>query len=139
MKEQFEKINEQNKDKIDTMEKELDEARQREIKGTIIVSSPEKGELRTEAEPRRQQWEDGCYGVESELDMVLRMIYDKTGVWIPYEDISACHRFGKEENHSFVVRVWNRKKFSAWDTLSWGLLTGKGFSNRNIYINFMLT
>ena len=78
--------------------------------------------------------------MESELDMVLRMVNDKTGVWIPYEDVSACHRFGKEESHSYVLKVWNRKKFSAWDELAWGMLTGKGFSNnKNIFINFMLT
>merc|ERR1712082_320353 len=72
-------------------------------------------------------------------DLVLRMIYEKTGVWIPYTDVSACHRFGKEKNHSFVLKVWNRKQYSAWDELSWMLKVGKGFSNQNIFINFMLT
>ena len=39
-----------------------------------------------------------------------------------------------------MLKVWNRKKFSAWDELAWGMLTGKGFSNnKNIFINFMLT
>ena len=31
------------------------------------------------------------------------------------------------------------KSYSAWDDLSWGMRTGKGFSNKNIFINFMLT
>ena len=125
--------------KVDNLEKEIDEGRQRELKGTLIISSPERGHIQTEAVARRQEWEDSA-GMESELDMVLRMIYDKTGVWIPYEDVSACHRFGKEESHSYVLKVWNWKKYSAWDKLSWGMLTGKGFSNnKNIFINFMLT
>ena len=125
--------------KVDNLEKEIDEGRQRELKGTLIISSPERGRIQTEAVARWQEWEDST-GMESELDMVLRMVYDKTGVWIPYEDVSACHRFGKEESHSYVLKVWNWKKYSAWDKLSWGMLTGKGFSNnKNIFINFMLT
>ena len=71
--------------------------------------------------------------------MVLRMVYEKTGVWIPYEDVAACHRFGKSNNNTFVLKVWNRKRFSPWDQLTEGMLTGKTFSPQNIFINFMLT
>ena len=109
------------------------------MKGTLIISSPETEQLRTEAIARRQQLDENTFGKESELDMVLRMVHDKTGVWIPYEDVSACHRFGKAKSNSFVLKVWNMKSYSAWDDLSWGMRTGKGFSNKNIFINFMLT
>ena len=139
IKEQKEIITNYFENKMEDLEKKCDEGRQREMKGTLIISSPERGHQKTEAVARRQEWENGSYGKESELDMVLRMVYEKTGVWIPYEDVSACHRFGKEENNSFVLKIWNRKKFSAWDELSWGLLTGKGFSKKNIFINYMLT
>ena len=109
------------------------------MKGTIIISSPERGQLGTEAINRRQHWEDDTFGMESDLDMVLRMIYEKSGVWIPHSDVTACHRFGRAQAHSFVLRVWNRKPYSAWDNLSWMMMTGKGFSDQNIFINFMLT
>ena len=109
------------------------------MKGTIIVSSPER-QGQTEATIRSQDWGDyNTYGPESELDMVLRMVHDKTGVWFPYSDVAACHQFGKAENHSFVLKIWNRNRFSPWDQLAQGMLTGKGFSYQNIFINFMLT
>ena len=140
MNEQNKKFADQFGKKICDLEKEIDEGRQREMKGTIIISSPERGHIRTEAVARNMEWEDQSYGMESELDMVLRMIHDKTGIWFPYEDVEACHKFGKPENHSFVLKIWNRKKFSAWDELSWGMLTGNSFdNNKNIFINFMLT
>ena len=95
--------------------------------------------METEATPRSYGWDDGTFGPESELDMVLRMVHDKTNVWIPHKDVAACHKFGKAENNSFVLKIWNRKRFSAWDILSKAMLTGKGFSDKNIFINFMLT
>ena len=96
--------------------------------------------MSTEAIPRNVHWEDDdTYGPESELEMVLRMVHEKTGVWIPYSDVAACHQFGKYENHSYVLKIWNRKRYSPWDRLAWAMLTGKGFSDRNVFINFMLT
>ena len=74
-----------------------------------------------ELKSEKNRREELLVGMESELDMVLRMVYDKTGVWIPYEDVSACHRFGKEESHSYVLKVWNWKKYSAWDKLNQNL------------------
>ena len=83
--------------------------------------------------------ETGAMGPESELDMVLRMVYEKTGVWIPYDDVAACHRVGNKNNNSFVLKIWNRKRFSPWHFLTEGMLTGKTFSPQNIFINFLLT
>ena len=73
------------------------------------------------------------------MDMVLRLVYEKYGVKIPYTDVSACHRFGKYENHTFVLKIWNRKPFSAWDMLSKAMLSSKESSRLNIFVNFMLT
>ena len=61
------------------------------------------------------------------------------GETYPYSDVAACHQFGKAENHSFVLKIWNRNRFSPSDQLAQGMLTGKGFIDQNIYINFMLT
>ena len=83
--------------------------------------------------------EDRSFGMESDTDMVLRMVYEKTGVWIPHCKVSACHKFGKSKSHSFVLKIWNRTEYSAWDKLSWMMRNGKGFSDQNIFLNFMLT
>ena len=140
LREQSDKLEKVVEKKIDEVEKQCDEARQREMKGTLVVSSPNRRGMVTEAVIRRIKYEEtGAIGPESELDMVLRMVYEKTGVWIPYEDVAACHRFGNNNNNSFVLKVWNRKRFSAWDALTEGMLTGKTFSPQNIFINFMLT
>ena len=71
--------------------------------------------------------------------MVLRMVQEKTGVRFHYTDIMACHRIGKRDSHSFVLRIGNRRPNSAWDMLTLGMKNGKTFSNQNIFINFMLT
>ena len=140
LKEQSDKLEKAFEEKIDNVEKECDEGRQREMKGTLIVSSLDRRGMQTEAVIRRIQYADTeAHGPESELDMVLRMVYEKTGVWIPYEDVAACHRVGNSNNNSFVLKVWNRKRFSSWDQLTEGMLTGKTFSPQNIFINFMLT
>ena len=38
-----------------------------------------------------------------------------------------------------MLKIWNWKQCSAWEALSWMMLTGKGYSDKNIFINFMLT
>ena len=139
IKEQSDKYAKEIKNKIDYLENQCDEARQREMKGTLIVSSPGRGK-RTEAVIKTVSWDNNnTWGPEAELDMVLRMVYEKTGVGIPHRDVAACHRIGKWENHSFVLKIWNRKPFSAWEMLTEAMLTGKDFSRQNIFINFMLT
>jgi hypothetical protein len=125
--------------RIEFLEKQCDEGRQREMKGTLIVSSPGRGR-RTEAVIKTVHWSDNdTWGPEADIDMVLRMVHEKTGVRIPFMDVAACHRIGKWESHSFVLKIWNRKPFSAWEFLTEAMLTGKHFSRQNIFINFMLT
>ena len=105
MKKQGDTSNKNLEKKLNDLEIKCDEGRQREMKGTIIVSSPER-QGQTEATIRSQDWgDDNTYGPESELDMVLRIVYDKTGVLFPYSDVAACHNFGKAENHSFVLKI----------------------------------
>ena len=58
---------------------------------------------------------------------------------IPYADVAACHRFGKKENNTFVLKIWNRKPYSAWELLTKAMLAGKEVGRKNIFINFMLT
>ena len=113
------------------VEKQVDEARQREMKGTLIVSSPNRGDIRSVAVRKSIYWPD--------MDMVLRLVYEKYGVRIPYSDVAASHRFGKKENNTFVLKIWNRKPYSAWEMLTKAMLAGKEVGRKNIFINFMLT
>ena len=153
-KDRMEKVMEERKDKlekefdrkVEDLDKKVDEARQREMKGTLIVSSPDRENFPTLAGLQNRQSEElGSTGKETVMDMVLRMVYEKTLVRIPKEDVSACHKIGKKENYSYVLRVWNRKPYSAWDLLTTGMRTGwnveedQRFSNANVFINFMLT
>ena len=146
MEERKEKLEKEFDRKVEDLDKKVDEARQREMKGTLIVSSPDRENFPTMAVfQNNQSQEMGSTGRETVMDMVLRMVYEKTLVRIPKEDVSACHKIGKKENYSYVLRVWNRKPYSAWDLLTTGMRTGwnveedQRFSNANVFINFMLT
>ena len=135
-----EKLEKEFESKLECLDIKCDEGRQREMKGTLIVSSPVRGTIGTEAFPRSHFRPDtGAETRESELDVVLRMVQEKTGVRFHHTDIMACHRIGKRDSHSFVLRIGNRRPNSAWDMLTLGMKNGKTFSNQNIFINFMLT
>ena len=121
--------------------KEVDETRQRGIKGNLIVSSPENGRGGTMATPITVGGK-----LESDTDMVIRLIQQKTGVAIEKRDIIACHPMGKKnQNHAFVIRLGSRQEGSAWQILTEGMRTGKNsatnqnFSRDNLYINYQLT
>ena len=122
------------------LEKEVDEGRQREMKGTIIVSSPDRGNIRTLAVHRpRLDYQGNMVGMETDMEMVLRLVTIKTDVRFPLSDIVACHKIGKNKHtHSYVLKIGNRQPYSAWDTLNNAMMTGS-MSKDNIFINFMLT
>ena len=115
------------------------------MKGTIIVSSPERGNIKTLAVHESGLDQQGYLSGETDLDLVLRMVYMKTGIRFPISDVVACHRIGKKESHSFVLKIGNRQPYSCWDALACGMMTGTNmmtggsFVNNNIFINFMLT
>ena len=79
------------------------------------------------------------------MEMVLRMVQQKTLVRIPKEDVAACHQIGNKDNNSYVLKIWNRKPYSAWDLLTTGMRNGwnveeqEKFTNANVFINYMLT
>ena len=126
--------------KHDALEKNCDEGRQREMKGTIIVSSPKVGNFGSLAVHRPMlDYEGNTMGMETDLDLVLRMIAIKTGIRFPISDVVACHRIGKKDTHSYVLKIGNRQPYSSWDALTYGMMTGTDFTRDNIFINFMLT
>ena len=130
--------------KVEELEKSCDEARQRGLKGNLIVSSPERnsrnGQVHTWA-VKENVWDNirTCQREETDLELAVRMVGMKTGVYIPHKDVYACHSIGKKENHSYIICVGNRQPYSAWDNLTYGMRTGKTFTNANIFINYQLT
>jgi hypothetical protein len=146
MDEDHKKLEEEKKVMEKTMLNEVDETRQRGLKGNIILSSPHS---QAKATLLVQQTKEDGYK-ETELEMCLRLIEQKTtAVRLPKQDVVACHKLiSKDANqHSYVLRVINRTNGSAWDQLANGMVTGKlghyphhiNFTGDNIYLNFQLT
>ena len=136
------------KEKYKELEKECNEIRQRNMKGNIVISAPSTGQHPSLMRKQRKHNEPlNSTVLESDVDLVTRLILKKTGIIVPETDIMACHalpsRGGQEP--SYIVRFGNRREGSAWDILAAGLLTGKHkytkafFSKDPIYINFQLT
>ena len=128
------------KKELDTLNDEIDETRQRGIKGNLIVSSPENSKTKTIA-----VHETSGGKCESDTEMIIRIIEMKTGVAIDKKDVAACHRIGKKENNAYVIRINDRKAGSAWHTITEGMMTGKlpgggTFAKEvNLFLNFQLT
>ena len=122
------------------LREEIDETRQRGMKGNILVSSPASATKPTMMIPKALDTSDNRKVNESEVEMVLRVIREKTSIVIPEEDIIACHRVGKKETNSFVVRFNNRKPGSAWEVLTAAMMKPKGLAkDKNVFLNFQLT
>ena len=129
-------------EKCEALEKKCDEARQRGLKGNLIVSSPARmnarGVVVTHAVQQEIQYPHG-YSRESMLEMVLRMVKTKTNVTITPGDVVACHPIGQRDSHTYILSIANRRPGSAWDMLTHGMATGQNFTRDNIFINFQLT
>ena len=79
-------------EEIKTLKGELvDETRQRGIKGNLIVSSPQSEKANTIAHHETVRGKR-----ESDTDMIIRLILNKTGVTIDEKDVIACH----QESHT---------------------------------------
>ena len=127
--------------KCEALEIEVDEARQRGLKGNLIVSSPAlrtaRGTVPSLAYPQERQYPG--VGNESMVEMVLRLVHMKTAVRIPPGDVIACHPIGQRGGHTFILSLANRRPGSAWDIITHGMATGENFSHHNIFINYQLT
>ena len=133
--------------KCDALERKYDEVRQRGLKGNLIVSSPNitarNGRHIPSLAEHRSDWDrHGNWRKENDLEMVLRLVHMKTGIWIEEKDVIACHPLGRRERNTFILSVNNRAPDSAWDIISTGMVTGdkdKIFNKENVFINFQLT
>ena len=133
--------------KVNELEEECDEARQRNMKGNLLINSPNRDHGSLMERKQVQNKQTGAWEKESDVEMCLRIIHQKTGVAIPPSDISACHAINNRGlDSTYIIRVTNMKPGSAWDSLASCLLTGrcKGTpylmaKEVNAYINFQVT
>lgn len=119
------------KTRIVSLEDETDEAKQRALKGNLIVCSQNingKGSLLKSDEDLKRE------GV-SLTDHLIDLVAGKYGVVLPQEDIQACHRL---PNNGVILRIWNRKANSAWARIVEGVKSGAN-QGMNVYFNFHLT
>ena len=137
------------KAKVQSLELDNDDIRQRSMTGNLIIASPQR-EGNPSLAVRQQVRDRETSGMRQEtvIEMCVRLVKEKTTVEIPLKDVVACHPIGKGRgaDTTFVLRVINRNPGSAWDILSSALLTGKNrqtsqFVNNqmNCFVSFQLT
>ena len=117
---------------------EIDETRQRGMKGNIVVSSPMKN---GQTKAVHQEVPEGVNKrLETDTEMVIRLINEKAQVQIPLDDVVACHPMGDQDKHTYVIRVLNRKPGSAWYRLTAAMMKATNMDRKvNVYLNFQLT
>ena len=121
LKEKVEKLEE----KATNLEMEIDETRQRGMKGNLILST-----RFTTKHLLTQKMLTGH--TETPSAMCKRLIQEKTGVDLPLADILACHSVGKS---SYIVKILNWKKDSAWESICAAMATGKNQNSGNMMVN----
>ena len=135
------------KNKYEKLEHDCDEIRQRNLKGNIILSSPNTHNKKSLLNPLTIiDNHTSAERYEYEHEMCARLIKLKTGVAIPLKDIVACHPLSNRGSESsFLIRIANRRTDSSWSTLAAGILTGRNnvsksnFTDDNVFLNFQLT
>ena len=114
-------------------EDELDECRQRSLKGNLIVTSIANQErdkvslIKTEEQLAQENL--------SLTDHILELVKTKYDITVPRSDVQACHRL---PNKSVILRLWNRTEGSAWSRIVSGIKEGKNLGY-NVFFNFHLT
>ena len=115
-------------EQIRTLEDELDNNKQRDLKGNLVISSKanklNKSVIKSD--------EELCVPL---IDHVRNLLDEKYGVDVPEDNIQACHRL---PNGSIILRIWKRTENSAWTSLISAIMTG-GKKDMHLYANFHLT
>ena len=126
------------KEENEKLKSEIDETRQRGMKGNIIVTCPARDGV-TKA-VHNEITVNGMKRLENDTEMIIRLINEKSGVRIPISDVAACHPIGKEEKHTFVIKVTNRNPGSAWEGLVAAMMKASNMERTvPVYLNFQLT
>ena len=136
------------------MEVETDEARQRGMKGNLIITSSTR-DNKISVFTNKEIEKEGVMKKEDNLEMILRVVKEKTGVSFKPSE-AACHPLGRRQEaaggaqggqeqvkkhpHSWILRIWDRKPGSNWEILKTGMKYGKGFDEKyNLNVSYMLT
>ena len=123
---------------------ECEEIRQRSIKGNLIISCPVVNGNTWAVHQTIQGSHNQTQSVESDTELCLRLIREKTGVMFNIRDIVACHPLGRRDKNTYIIRIGNMSPGSGWETLTRGMMTGKQnnghyFANIPVHINYQLT
>ena len=115
---------------------EVDTTRQWGLKGNIVITTLKEEQSMLEPKVMRGQ-------KESEVKMCLRLVEEKTGVWLQESDILACHPMGKPGKKSYILKIHNHKSDSGWEALTAGIMSGRHsgehFVRNGVFLNFQLT
>ena len=108
------------------------------MKGNLIVSCPAKNG--TTKAVHEEVTEGANKRLESDTEMVVRLINEKAQVKFPLQDVMACHPMGDSDKNMYVIRVIIRKPGSAWDSLVAAMRKASNMDRKvHMYINFQLT
>ena len=122
--------------RLQVLEDELDETRQRNLKGNLFLTSrsiPAKSGKPAAESVIKSDLELGeC----SLTNHVLNLIQQKYEVIVPEVDVSACHRL---PHGAVILRIWNRKPGSAWSKLVSAIKSKPVNKSLNFFANFHLT
>ena len=117
------------KERERVLEDELDDLRQRSLKGNLILSTT-KGSNKILSE--EQLIAKGSNAMEH----AICLIEEKMEVKIPTSDVQDCHFL---PGGSIILRCWNVSPKSAFKILVDRIKSGKGKKDIPLYINFQLT
>ena len=110
---------------------EVDECRQRGLKGNLILTSPTNNNKINLIKTDQQLQEEN----QTLTNHILALVKQKFDVVIPLQDLQALHRL---PNGNVILRLWNRTPGSAWSRIVDGIKAGKNMG-MNFYANFHLT
>ena len=121
---------------------EIDEVKQRGMKGNLVVSSISYVK---DAKPCLIKTDEQLKTEKKTLtEHAQELVLSKFGVKLPVEDIQALHRLqtkrknGQSENQAFLLKINNRRPGAAWHDIINGIKQGKKVE-QNVYFNFQLT
>lgn len=125
------------KKELDRLDLEVDETRQRGMKGNLIISSPNRGNIPSLVDYKTLTIE-GRRERESHTSLVKRLIKKKTGVDVKDREIAACHPM--KGKNTFIISLADRSPGSSWELIVAGMKKGGNFKHEvNVFINIQLT
>ena len=109
---------------------EMDDMKQKGLKGKFVITSPKKGDDLVGDSAR--------YSSENEVvKAVIGLAKDKYNVEIPEDEISTCYALKKG---GIVLGLWRFGRGSAFQRLAGAIKSGRDVDkNMNVFFNFMLT